>query len=384
MKHLLALTILAVLALPAAAAELTPLGLETRIDQTQAATVPQCPKVAMASDGSFRVAWALEQGDFSFSCAPDGAVFSRRFDAQGRPLEARPRAIAAAPGRCLSDVRLGALAPSGRLLATWRESAGKFGEKTSHARWVQPNGGGRSLLLPDEDWIVPLASGNLVGVRQVGDQLAAQVFDAQGGELSPPFELNQTPGTFYDVQAVQLGPDHLALSWFGDGPRAEISTVRRFGLDGTPLGPPYRFAPPASFPRLTAGGAGRLLVLWSFGDVVAQGLGAQNSLLGPPRRVNLREEGSQSLVDAAADGRGRSLVVWVSDRNVATDGFELVGRLVDGEGRSLSPALPLAADKTGHQSCGSVATDRQGLWVAAWLGDGPQGRGVYVRRFRAE
>jgi hypothetical protein len=384
MKQLCAFAVLAALALPAAAAELTPLGPEIRIDVTQPATFPQCPQTAMAADGSFRVAWALEQSDASFSCAPDGAVFSRRFDAQGRPLEVRARVTATAPAQCLFGLRLGALASNGRLLATWRQAVGKFGEKTAQARWLPPAGGSRALSLPDEDWLVPLASGNLVGFRQLGGQLTAQVFDAQGGELSPAFELNQTPGTFYDVQAMQLGPDQIALSWFGDGPRTEIAAVRRFRLDGTPLGATRRLAPPASFPLLTAGNAGRLLVLWSFGDVVAQGLDARNNPLGPLRQVNLRSTGSQSLVAAASDARGRSLVVWASDRNAATDGTELVGRLVDSEGKSLSPAVPLAADKAGNQGCGSVATDRQGLWVAAWVGDGPQGRGVYVRRFRTE
>ncbi|MFL6289379.1 MAG: hypothetical protein ACJ759_00600 [Thermoanaerobaculia bacterium] len=55
---------------------------------------------------------------------------------------------------------------------------------------------------------------------------------------------------------------------------------------------------------------------------------------------------------------------------------------MDADGTPLDRQEPLAGEPAGTQVHSDISTDRHGLWVVAWNGDGPEGAGVYVRLFR--
>ncbi len=95
--------------------------------------------------------------------------------------------------------------------------------------------------------------------------------------------------------------------------------------------------------------------------------------------MNTQRSGRQIGRALAKADAGDFAVLWDSIRRQDRGG-EIVVRHFDAEGRSLGRAFPLASRREGFQGCGNLETNGKGLWVAVWIGDGPQGFGIYARR----
>ena len=150
------------------------------------------PRVAVAEDGSFVVAWEGNDGSF-------GGIFARRYDAAGNP--ARPRA---------------------------------FGQHLHHRR---PGLAGRRLVVGRR-----LRGGLEEGLRRGQGGVFARRFDSAGTPLADEFQVNgYTPGP-QGSPAVAANPDGAFVVVWGGAGSTDTNGVfaRRFDAAGAGIGSAFR------------------------------------------------------------------------------------------------------------------------------------------------
>ncbi len=168
-----------------------------------------------------------------------------------------------------------------------------------------------------------------------GTGIFAQVFDEDGEEVGPEFQVNDTTAGDQTDPAVSMSDDEaFAIVWVGPD------------ADGTGI-----------FLRI-------------FDEKRA------TTMADIP--VNTVTDGIQSNPDVALAEDEQVLVVWQSPDG---DGEGIVGRFFDFEGVPLSVEFPIATSTSGDQTAPAAEdVDEDGSFVVAWEGLDAQGRGIFAQR----
>ncbi|HVR97407.1 MAG TPA: hypothetical protein VMW27_12380 [Thermoanaerobaculia bacterium] len=373
-----------------ARAQLVPLGPEIRVAEAQRGSI--CLAVSVAPNGAFLVVWSPAQEAHTVSCQPDGAVFGLHFNPAGEPVEDEAFVIGTTP-RCVGNLQIGPVSRDGAVV-TWGEEIGVSGTERVDAKVVFNEGVVQDLFRSsnDEGWIKPLRSGGFVTVSWellAGGRLraVAQRYDESGEPWGSPIRLPEG-GAIHELDVDETADGGLVFAWLHVHPRILRHTIfaQRFNAAGRPEGRPIPVSVirgRMSTPLVTAQESGGFVVVWTAGeeeaDVLAQVYGEDGAPQGSRLRVNTQRDGRQigRAIDRADEGD--FAILWDSIRRQDRGG-EIVIRHFDADGQSLGRAFPLASSREGFQGCGSLETNGDGLWVAVWIGDGPQGFGIYARR----
>jgi hypothetical protein len=408
MKGSILLILLTLLAAVPAGAQLLPVGPEVRVD-TGAGRDSDNVAVSMAPDGSSLVAWVYLQNSSSFECVEPGLIYGRSFDRAGSPLQARPFIVADAKTACVDSLRFGDLV-NGRRLVTWREVGGELGGQQIVLAAMGSSGRAKRLREISTvfqrnpgDAAFPLRSGRFLVIdnflKDKQNELRGRMFSAAGKPLGSAFVIARARGTFISpfrsVDAVETATGDLALAWRYLTPGAERPLVYGAVLNAEGrhkhavvqlTGPEMELRGP----RVASDAQGRFAIVWS--SWVDLQTGAKPNVWarlfernGAPRSavLNLTPADSPNrhrfLHGLAMGAEGEFVPVWtISDQF----GFEDVGaELVNAEGQPVDDEEPLADDSGGRQEQSAISTDGRGLWVTAWTGDGPEGKGIYARLF---
>jgi hypothetical protein len=379
------------------AAQLVPLGLEVRVDDDRSVPDPaECPQVSAAPNGGFLVSWTPAQEERGGECRPDGAVFGRFFDPQGQPRTEHPAVVVTAEGNCIDELRVGPFV-DGRVTSVWRESFGLLDPFSMLAgAWFSALGdfGNLPLLPQDGTPAGTLASGGFVFTFVRGRQAGfdAERYDRFGELVGKRFTVSRSTGPLFEVAAAETSDGGLVVVWIGGRPKGKPPAVfgRRFDLKGRALGPELTLSDATSVPNpvrdvlAAASGVDTFMAAWSGGaqdsDALVRVFANDGRPLTPVLHANTNQAGEEIASSLVAAKNGDFVLAW-QRLHRPLQSFEVVARLFAPDGTLLGPAVPLPSDKAGFQYCGELTTDHRGNWMTAWLGDGPQGQGLYLRRF---
>lgn len=377
----LALTLLCAAPL---AADLAPAGPETRLAAVDLGAA--CPAAAALPDGSFLMVWSPAQGEGSFTCSPAGRVLARRLDRDGRPL-GPPFLVGRTGDRCVGSLQVGFPAADGAVAVSWTSAEGKLGDVRLVVARVGPGNQVTRVLDELAFAVAHLRSGALLlfsrpdGSTGIGRGPVAQRWNASGTPGGPLFDVLPArqefdPSTF---AAAEVSPGAVAVVW--GRPNGRLFG-RKLRTDGTDTGLFFTLSDPVAIhPRIAGNGRGRFAVIWDGrdSDVLGQVFGPGAAPVAGPFRVNTRPDGQQAGSSIQMTADGRLAVAWHSLRRTQ-QGVNAVGRLFAPNGQGLGQAVQLPSDPAGPQFCGRLTADTAGSrWLATWLGEGPDGMGLYGR-----
>jgi hypothetical protein len=328
-------------------------GLESRLDQTQ--ILKQDATLVAVAPGRFAAAW-LNYDDYDQQPNPPedpalGTISARFLDGKGHPVSGEfllNTNHLAEP----ASLRLAAL-PSGGFAAVWREEG------------------------PDSQGAY------------------ARAFDAAGQPLSAPVPLTTVASAVCNVRTAALGAladgSFLAfwdLSPTGGGCELGIHG-QRLTADGRTAGPAlflgqslddvavrrdgsFVAVRTASSPVPLVDGFDVHAQLY---DAAGRTLGAEVTVAGGP--------GNQSDAAVAADAAGRFLVLWRDQPSVVDPGVpgRLSLRFFDAAGKPQGGAFAAASQRTGNQDGAQLTTNGVGDWAVSWLGQTSLGTYPFARRF---
>jgi hypothetical protein len=407
-RHLLLLLAAFLLSLPLQA-QLVPAGPEIRVD-TGAGRNPIHVDVSMAPDGSYFAVWAYYHDYSSWSCDP-GAIWGRHFDREGRPVTP-PFAVVRLAGSCVEDLRLGPLV-KGRRLLVWRNAYGKYHTADWLVAAIDSSGRAKHLKrrfsTQTTAGVIPLRSGNLLAVYNTrwsrDTDVRGQRFDATGRPLGQPFLIARDRGEIFGVDAVETQGTDLAVTWISyDESHPERSVVlllaRTMHADGRSRQGVFQVSGATEYelsrPRMSEAPEGGFAITWSSGTIEDTEAGepgiavrsrlyqADGTPSSPMLNLTPAHSGYHILEDAAL-GKGEILAVWSVPRqgeNAAADDIGV--SLMEAGGQQVDIEEPLSEETEGLQRRSAVSTDGKGLWLVAWAGDGPEGRGIYMRLFTSQ
>jgi hypothetical protein len=356
------------------------------------------PTVGSAGDGSFVIAWTSNGQDGS-----DLGVFAQRFDAFGQktgvefPVNTfttdRQFVPSVAPGR------------DGSFVVVWSSyrqddptSFGVFGQRFA-------SDGSPAASEFHVNSFTPLAqqgpsvardpSGNFVVVWSSyaqdgsGDGIFGQRFDAAGAKLGGEFPVNTyTTGEQFEPRVAVDDAGDFVVVWT-DVDRGVFG--QRFDSTGVRRGPEFQVNTDTSgfpeTPRVAADRRGNFVVVWNqrLGgaadrDVAAQRFNSSGEKIGVPFRVNTYTTGEQSAESVALDRRGNFVVAWVSDGQDGSNNGVFAQRF-DRAGDALGPEFPVNVYTPNHQIFPDVADDGEGF-VVTWTSYTEDGSssGIFERR----
>jgi hypothetical protein len=370
------------------AGQLLPLGPEQKVNTASGPL--NCPAGAVQPDGTYLVVWSPFQSDGSFHCVPDGTIFARRLDSQGRPL-GEPFVVASSGSRCIESLRVGYPA-GGRVAITWRELEGKFGPTRLVGKAVSDEGEIVDLFEQPAIDARHLRSGSMVlffsparGVPGYN----AQRFSATGQPDGRRFPLLRGFPSGFDAAEIRRGEMVFVWTVVTTGVEGIAGKVvrladgqaltGRFSIDRGPVGDPLV----ASDGR----GRGRFAVAWARDEggnepdleVLARVYEGATALT-EEFYVNKLPDGHQFPTALQMTPAGRIGIAWQSQREPVLGDVDMVARLFGPNGAVRGKALSLQTEVAGNQLCGDLVTDGRGRWLSTWFGgDGPEGRGIYAR-----
>jgi hypothetical protein len=378
-------------------------GTEFPVNLTTAAE-QRSPRVAMADDGRFVIAWRSQ-----FQDGPDYGVFARRFDAggaaQGLEIAVNSHTV---DHQTLPAVVMDA---AGNFLVVWESvlqdgfQSGIFARSFDASGLAQvsefqvngytaSNQSGAALAAHDVGWIVAWTD-------NVRDGSADGVFAQR--LLAVPTKVTFTLGPELQVSGFtadrQQNPDVAAdgdgdfvLVWQDEAaePDGDIRG-RRFSSAGAALASEFlvnHFTPNGqTFPNVGASPSGSFVVVWdsvpslgAFSTVSAKRFNSAGAAQAIEFQVNVYTASNSSQSDVAMDASGRFVVVWMSTRYGSAD---IIARRHDAAGNPQAVEFVVNAYTLGYQSAPAVASDNAGGFLVAWASNGQDGAsgGVFARRF---
>ncbi|MFO0809077.1 MAG: protein-arginine deiminase family protein [Gemmataceae bacterium] len=103
-----------------------------------------------------------------------------------------------------------------------------------------------------------------------------------------------------------------------------------------------------------------------------------------PFRVNTGAASWQFFTSTAADAAGNTVITWTTAFDYDGTGNNAYGRLFDSLGIPRGPQFRINSYAPGDQYSSGVAMTPDGRFVAVTNGPGPQGPGIYFRRYDAD
>jgi hypothetical protein len=386
------------------AAQPVPAGPETRVDTTRGDQSPSCPKIGVAPNHSFEIAWDY-RGSFP------SEIRGRHYNAAGGPtdpsevvlakLDYYPVVLDFKPVsngfRALIEVidDLGAPSrfyrqrtyPSGAPAGTPRR-VGVTG--TTH--WVS-SGPGDAVFAGTYDFTL--------------HRLSMQKVDPMGVPAGTVYILNTRPILlqYYRPEIAPLAGGGWVAMFIGISPASpgvperQVIRARLFNAAGAPLGPDFDITnipsgEPGSEPSsalyeaIVAGGpGGGFAVSWHlFGEddrLYLRFFKATGVPAGPESLVT--SDHSVYPISAAFDGSGRLLLLWGATLNTPIFPPALRARLYKPSGIPAGPEFNPASTASGafeQPFCGDLAW-AGGSWLITWAAQkAGQPSAIFVRRFQ--
>ena len=233
-----------------------------------------------------------------------------------------------------------------------------------------------------------------------GSGLIGRRFDAIGNPLSAEFPINSITTGDQAEAAIASGPGGFVVAWSSspDATGGADVLVRRFDVDGVPLGPEFlvnvHTTGIQNEPDVAMDDSGRFVVAWTSDDpgspkqdgslsgIFARRYDADGQPLTGEFQVNTYTTGVQFAPAIDTSSGGEFVVVWTSaGQDGAGDG--IFGQYYDFEGNPVEGEFRVNTQTAGNQSEPDVAINPTGGFVATWASDGSDGAslGVFGRIF---
>lgn len=385
----------------------TPLGTETRVNTTTAATQqtsPQTPQaVAILPDGNVVVAWQSQVPN-----GTDWGIFAQRLGADGSRLGSEIHVNNTTVGNQTSASV--AAAGNGTFIVTWT-STQNFGVEDVYARRYQADG-------------TPLGNEFLVNTTTAGKQLAASVAaDAAGNFVIAWSSLNQD-GSGFGVFAQRFAADgtpqgsefqvNTFTAWNQQNARVAMNPAgdfvivwdsayqdgsgwgifgQRFAADGTRRGGEFQVntwtANNQQDSAVAFDSSGNFLVTWASysqdGDnwgIYAQRFDAAGNAQGSEFQVNVTTAKEQRSPAVAMNGAGDFVITWQSKSQDASGTLGIYARQYSTNNNTLGTEFRVNTTTANDQAYPSAAADSDGF-VIVWSGTGPgDGAGIFAQRYQ--
>jgi len=284
------------------------------------------PAIAATGSGGFVLAWIVNPWRFQFRLFRPGAA----------PLDGSVIDEESKGNRCSTAVAGNA---AGRFVAAWEAC---WSTTYVAARSFDPTGAPASGELAAPTPHIPLDGGTMprVGMdaagrftvlwKQAGStagapaRLCGQSYGVRGGFLGATFCVGDLAGTTGGALAVDPTGTFLA-AWFAPGPGTEASLfVRRYQMNGTPLGSPVQVGSGVAPSQLAASGDGHgnAALSWQQGDrLFVLPVRRDGVASGPIIAISGVTSHTSDFSDVYANGvalgdSGRLLVTWRSGDRV--------------------------------------------------------------------
>lgn len=315
--------------------------------------------VAMDADGDFVVSWSSLLQDGS-----DYGVYARLYDATGRPRGREFRVNETTEGyQRLSSVAMDA---QGDFVITWaqRRSLQEFSET----------------------------------------QIKARMFGSDGQPESSEFRVNEfSADTVFQPHVARNARGDFVITWLGrNGSLPEDVFARAYAPDGSPYGPEYRvneYSPHQQIGHTVAiNAAGQLAIAWynqttipnteEPRNVYVRRFSLDGAPLGGDVRINTSAPGEYRYPALAFASTGDFVTVWAGKKPGAPSahGYEIFSQYYDAQGEPLGGETQLNTTVDGEQTFPSIGMDGDGDFIVAWRSAGQDGSGfgIYARRFSQE
>ncbi len=327
-----------------------PVGSEFRVN-TYTLGYQSAPSIAMASDGSFVIAWQSDGQDGS-----ENGVYAQRYNAAGEPVGSE---------FCVNTYTEGdqygpsiAMAPDGSFVVAWQS-------------WYQDG---------SEDGVY------------------AQRYNAAGEPVGSEFRVNTYTEGDQSAHSIAMAPDgSFVVAWqsyrLDDSPNWIYA--QRYNGAGEPVGSEFRvntYTEDHQFtPSIAMAADGSFVVAWissreddSEDGVYAQWYNGAGEPVGSEFCVNTNTEGYQSAPSVAMAPDGRFVVVW--QRYFQDSGsYGVYAQRYNAVGQPFGRGFRVDTRAEYPQPLPSIAMAPDGSVVITWENDGQDGscRGVYAQRYNA-
>jgi hypothetical protein len=306
-----------------------PRGTEFRVN-VEPTFSQETPAMACDRDGAFVAAW-WDRGLAGPPNVPGRGIQARRFDASGSPLggdflvtatRAQPRV---------------AMAANGRFVVAWYVVAGGGSDVAAQPFDADGTPAGPAIvvntytvgdqLLPD---VASDAAGNFVVVwedRYPRDGSFAGVFarrfDSSGHPVAAEFQVNTyTPGNQAAPTIAMAPAGEFVVAWRGPGPASYHAAVlaQRFDRSGNPVGAEFVANSTTSSDQFVGRGGvamdanGNFVVVWKqdsgFGNLFGQRFSAAGARRGAEFRIDTGPPGIRGLPVVGSDAVGNFVTTW--------------------------------------------------------------------------
>jgi hypothetical protein len=364
------------------------------------------PRVSMDAAGGFVVIWEnFGQDD------PNAGIFGRRFDPSGHPRGAEFQVNTYTTG----SQRYGAAAMNvdGSFTIVW-EGPGPGDPSGVFARRYDASGvaTGPEVIVPTTTSgterlasVAPVPGGSVVawmGADAQGSGVLARQFDDLLGALGPEFQVNQYTSESQAFPSIEAQADGAFLvAWnsrteFIGTARSEVR-ARHYDSGASPLGDEFAvntYTPAEQYVTdIGFDPGGGFVIAWTDVGILGSGDGQDGSGRGiyaqrydsnsvtidGEFRVNTYTTGTQHQASLAVDGAGHFVVAWEGRGEGSVQG--IFARHFDAAGIPSSPDFMVNSPATSFQARPSVAAERSGTFVVAWVEPVPGGAEIYARRY---
>jgi hypothetical protein len=359
-------------------------------------------RVASDADGNFVVTW-----DSDVPTPGAVAVFARRFDASGAPLDANEFQVST--GTLVYDGNPLFLSSDqgGNFVVVWRrdvtvtdvfarmyDAAGTAGAAfrvNSYTTSAQVPGGVASDAIGNfvVVWTTYLEDGSQGGV-------AARRYDAFGAPRGGPFQVN-TYTTGYQ-RSASVGSDaygNFLVAWYSPGQDGGEGGVyaQCYDAGGGARGGEFRVNTSTignqGYPSVASDLDGNVVVVWTGPDGNGAGIfGQRYDVAGMPQggefRVNTFTTANQVSAVVSADARG-FVVAW-SSFGQDNSSYAVMARRYGDDGAPVGDAFLVNTNTTNRQGPSSVASTDGGGFVIVWTSLNQDGHldGVFGQRFASD
>lgn len=330
---------------------LAPVGSEFRVN-TYTSNNQERSAVAIASDGSFVVAWASTGQDGS-----GGGIYAQRYSNTGTPLGSEFLVNTYTNGDQVSPVV--AVARDGSFAVAWQSNGQDGSGGGIYARRYASDG-------------KPIAAESQVNTYTTSDQWTPTIAMNKDGSYIVAWQSNGQDGS-------------------GNGIYAQ-----RYDSNGSRIGSEFRVNTykigSQAFPSVAIAEDGSYVVTWhSNGQdgnnwgIYAQRYSSNGTALGTEFLVNTYTTNAQSHPSVAMERNGSFIVTWSSNGQDGS-GWGIYAQRYNSNGVPLGSELKVSTYTAGDQVYPSVATASDGGFVVTWHSNGQDGNGdgVYAQRYSSD
>ncbi len=383
-------------------------------DEFRINTVPQddqgTPDVAIAPNGTAVVVWVSDAQD-----GDEGGIFAQIFDPLGTPLTSQDIPVNSITVEDQVEPTV-AIASDGSFVVAWSgEDADEGQDKGIVARRFAANGNpiGSEFLVntftafdQDSPAIAMADDGSFtiawtsVGLDGSLDSIAAQQFSANGMPLGDEFLVNTATLNDQSDPAIAMTPTgEFVIAWQSDGQDGDESGIfaQRYDADGSRTGREFQitdsFVGDQENPAIAINTDGSFVVAWESDglaaastEIFARRFNSNGDALGDDFLVNLTLTNDQTNSDVALDGEGNFLISWTNEGTGITQN-DVFYRQFSASGAALTSEILVNTFTDDDQQAAAIAQNALGDTLMVWESLGQDfgvtgGSGVFAQQFK--